>query len=458
MGCFRKEGEPDLTAVDEKTLGMWGGGDMSLHYPRAVSGKLDMTWIGFWRLSTAACTAALSFCSSILVTRTLGPSAFGRYTLVLWLATVMIPAIGIGTSPLTSRHATEIQSREIPRLAAGIFYFVWRRQCNRILLYCLGYLLLVVPCTWFFGTETPILLLLLAGLSIPLLLLNGVASITLRSLQRFDLIAAIHMFGILAMLVLMLIAVQVPGKLIILLLIAAAISNTLTLIVSIICITRLLPMDNALSPGLFLKERLTRGLNNSFLLFTLDAIVWQRSELLLLAHWRSAAELGSYMLSSMLSIGLMDIPPILLLAYILPLLLRYVPGQRYRSAADAFVKTSCYMALLAVPLCILMMLFCPAIISYCFGNTYLLAVTPLRILLIGAAIGSISSVSSTHLANGDRKRAQVQLGIVAAAMNVVLSIPCIVLWGITGAALASTAARVVSAVGLIVIYKRSMSV
>jgi O-antigen/teichoic acid export membrane protein len=444
--------------VDGKMLGTWGGRDMSLHYPRAVSGKLDITWIGFWRLSTGACTAALSFCSSILVTRTLGPSAFGKYTLILWLATVMIPAIGIGTSTLTSRHATEIQSREMPRLAAGIFYFVWRRQCNRILLYCLIYLLLVFPCSWFFGADTPILLLLLAGLSVPPLLLNGVASITLRSLQRFDLIAAIHMFGILAMLVMMLIAVQVPGELITLLLIAAAIANTLTLIVSIICITRLLPMGHALPPGLFLKERLTRGLNNSFLLFILDVIVWQRGELLLLAHWRSAAELGTYMLSSMLSVGMMDIPPILLLACILPFLLRYVPGQRYSSAADAFVKTSCYMALLAVPLCLLMMLFCPAIISYCFGNAYLPAVTPLRILLISTTIGSIATVISTYLANGECKGAQTQLGMVAAVLNIVLSIPCILLWGITGAALASTATRVVSAVGSIVICKRSMGV
>jgi O-antigen/teichoic acid export membrane protein len=289
-------------------------------------------------------------------------------------------------------------------------------------------------------------------------LLNGVASITLRSLQRFDLITAIHMFGILAMLVMMLIAVQVPGELITLLFIAAAISNTLTLIMSIISITRLLPMGHALPPGLFLKERLTRGLNNSLLLFILDVIVWQRSELLLLAHWRSAAELGTYMLSSMLSVGMMDIPPILLLVCILPLLLRYFPGQRYSSAADAFVKTSWYMALLTIPLCILMMLFCPAIISYCFGSTYLPAVTPLRILLIGVAIGSIATVSSTYLADGECKRAQAQLGIVAAALNVVLSIPCIVLWGITGAALASTAARVVSAVGLIVLCKRSMGV
>jgi len=131
-------------------LGTWGGGDMSLRYWQVVSSKLDVTWIGFWRLSTAACSAALSFCLSILVTRTLGPGAFGSYTLVLWLATVMMPAIGIGATTLTSRHTAELQSREVPRLAAGIFYFVWRRQYGRILLYGLIYLLLIFPCFWFF--------------------------------------------------------------------------------------------------------------------------------------------------------------------------------------------------------------------------------------------------------------------------------------------------------------------
>src|SRR5260370_38281921 len=105
-------------------VGTWGGGDRSLRYWPVVSSKLDVTLIGFWRLSTAACSAALSLCLSILVTRTLGPGDFGSYTLVLWLATVMMPAIGIGATTLTSRHTAELQSREVPRMAAGILYFV----------------------------------------------------------------------------------------------------------------------------------------------------------------------------------------------------------------------------------------------------------------------------------------------------------------------------------------------
>jgi O-antigen/teichoic acid export membrane protein len=427
---------------------------MASHYSH--SEKPSSTGPGFWRLSIAACAAVLSFCSSVLVARTLGPSAFGSYTLALWLATVMIPAIGVGMSTLTSRHIAEIQTREAPRLAAGIFYFVWQQQYSRILLYCIIYLLLIFPCSWFFGTRAPVLLLLLAGLTAPPLLLSSIVGTTLRSLRRFNLLSVIHLFGAVTTLLLILIALQVPGEQIRLLLLVSATSVALTLLVGLICIIRLLPMQQPFPPGPFLKERLTRGLSNSLLLFTLDAIVWQRAELILLAHWRSAAELGFYALSSLLSASIMDIPPSLLATCVLPLLLRYAPMHRYISADEAFATTSRYMLILTLPICVLMLLFCPALITFCFGNAYLPAVTPLRILLIASAFGSVATVSLTQLANGERKRAQVWLALGAAILHIALALPCIVLWGMIGIAVASAFARVVSAVGSVIICKKLM--
>ena len=222
---------------------------------------------------------------------------------------------------------------------------------------------------------------------------------------------------------------------------------------ALICILRLLPVKEAIAPGAMLKDRLTRGLNNSLLLFTMDIIVWQRSELLLLAQRHSTADLGFYALSSMISTRVIDIAPTLLSTCLLPLLLRYVPGQRYTSASDAFVKTSRYVALLTIPLCVGAIIFCPGIIAFCFGNAYLPVVMPLRILLVAAAFGSVATVSLTHLANGERKQAQIKLGIYAASLNILLAVPCIALWGVTGAALACAVAQIVSATGSILICK-----
>jgi len=373
---------------------------------------------------------------------------------VLWLATVAVPAIGIGMSSVTSRYLADIQGQEDPRISAGIFSFVWQQQYRRIMLYCLIYLALAWPLSWFFGSSAPLLFLFLAGLFALPRLLSGVASITLRSLRRFDLLAAIHLFGTVATLLLVILATQQQGDLVGLLLLISVIASTATLGMALLCILRLLPIREATAPGILLKGRLTRGLNNSLLLFTLDLIVWQRGELLLLAHSNNTADLGFYVLSSIISTHIIDIAPTLLSTCILPLLLHYVPSQRYTSASDAYVKTSRYVVLLAIPLCVGAIIFCPGIISFCLGSTYAPVVTPLRILLIAAAFGSIATVSLTHLANGERKQAQVRLGLWAAGLNLLLAVPCIVFWGVTGAALASAIAQILSATGSIVICKR----
>ncbi|MEO8954598.1 MAG: oligosaccharide flippase family protein [Ktedonobacteraceae bacterium] len=429
---------------------------MLLQYARAKSGKSGVMRPGFGCLSIVACSFVVSVCTTILIARLLTPAAFGIYMFSLWLATASVPAIGVGMLTVTSRHIAEIQSQQEPRLAAGIFHFVWRRQYRSILLYCLLYLLLAWPFSKLFGASSPLLFLLLAGLSALPQLLSGVASITLRSLHRFDLLAAIHLFGTvtaLLLVILVILALQVQEELIGILLLISAIATTVPLAMALICILRLLPVREAIAPGAMLKDRLTRGLNNSLLLFTMDIIVWQRSELLLLTQRHSTADLGFYALSSIISTRIIDIAPTLLSTCLLPLLLRYVPGQRYTCASDAFVKTSRYVALLTIPLCVGAIIFCPGIISFCFGNVYLPVVMPLRILLVASAFGSIATVSLTHLANGERKQAQIKLGIYAASLNILLAVPCIALWGVTGAAFACAVAQIVSATGSIFICK-----
>jgi O-antigen/teichoic acid export membrane protein len=418
--------------------------------------KAGVKKLGLRRLSLTTCCTLLSSSAFILIARSLGPAGFGRYMFVSWLATAAIPAIGIGMSTLTSRHMLEIQGREEMRVIAGVFQFVWRKQYRNILLYCLIYLLLVVPLSLLYRHAAPIAFLLLAGVSAIPLLLSGVVGITLRSVRQFDLLALIHLLGAVVSLLLVYLVTGAHGGRISMFLLASALASTLTLMLAIIYIIHLLPIKRALPPGPFLKDRLTRGLSNSLLLFTLDMIVWQRSEVLLLARGQNMLGLGLYTLAVIISTHVMEIPPALLSTLILPLMFRYLPGERYTSASEAYRKTSWYVASIAIPLCAGIALFSPTFITLCFGSAYLSAVAPLRLLLISAGFGSIATISLTHLANGDRRRAQVRLGLTAAIINIVLAWPCITLWGITGAALASTIAQTVSAVGSIMICRNQM--
>ena len=428
-----------------------------LHYTQTGVGNQSVTRPGFIRLSAAVFSTLAGIGSSILIALTLGPNAFGIYTFVLWLATVFVPIIGVGMSTATNRSIAEIQHQQEPHMAAGIFRFVWRCQSRSMFVYCGVYLVLVLPLSWWFGTNAPIVAVMLAGVGTLPLLLSGVVGVTLRGLRRYDLLATIHLFSAVAGLFLITLAAQIPiasgtpGTQIGLFLLASALAGTLSLAVGVICVMRLLPVRNTRKPNVLVADRLRRGLSSSIPLFLLDAIVWQRSEVLLLGHWQSTAQLGFYSLSAIISADLMEFSPVALSTCMLPLVSRAIPHWRYTSAADAFVKTSLSITLLALPVCILTIVFCPTAVVLCFGTAYLPMVLPLRLLTVSATIGSIATVSLTHLANDTGRRAQMRLGVVAATLNVLLAVPCIVLWGITGAAFACMVAQLVSAIGSILI-------
>src|ERR1041384_1588328 len=148
----------------------------------------DNTQAEWWQSGLAAGTVLLGLLSGLFVVHTLNVAAFGTLAFAQWFATITLPIIGIGAKTTTAtglpitdpRQLVDIQRRETPRIAAGIFYFLWYRQCRTVFLYCLVYLLLAFPLSRVFTTCPPALLLL-AGLSSLPLVLSGIVGITLLS-------------------------------------------------------------------------------------------------------------------------------------------------------------------------------------------------------------------------------------------------------------------------------------
>lgn len=395
-------------------------------------------------------TVLVSVGAYSLTARVLGTEAFGVYAFLQWLTTITVPLIGIGMSALTSQRIVNAQGRETPASIAGVFYFLWYRQCRRIVWYSLLYLLLALPLSWFIPIATP-QRLLLGCLAVLPLFLRGIVSITLRSLRRLDLLATLYLGGALITFTLVIIVNQISGLRLEIFLLAFALAGTLTLIMAVITIARLLPLKGAQMPGIFLRLRLEQHFKQAFLHFFIDAVVWQRSELLLLAFWRQPEELGFYAVSALVSSCVMRLTPAILSLWLLRFFLQRNPGYHYVSPYDAFVKTSCYMVFMAVPICILVTVLGPLAITNLLGGEYLPLMQPLRILLIASVFGSIATVSLTRLAEAGQEQAQQRIGLGVALLNILLSFPCIARWGIAGAALASASAQIMSAICLLVL-------
>jgi O-antigen/teichoic acid export membrane protein len=429
-----------------------------LQHANAGAGRHAIIRAGFWRLSAVGVSVLLGFCSLLLVARSLGPELFGQYAFALWLATVAAPVAGAGMSALTSRTIANIQSRAKPEIAAGIFYFVAGQRRRRLALFCLLYLLLIIPCTKFFGNIT-LVPLLLAGLFTLIHLSGGIVATAWGGLRRFDLVAAIHLLGAATTLLLVLLSLQTVTagiNQVYLLLLAPAVASMLTLWTSMLCAGKLLPLKQARKPGVELKEQLAHALRSSLLPVILDVVVWQHAELIALGRARSSADLGYYLLCVMLSGRVLQALPTLYTTCILPLRLRMIPNRHSTDAADAYRRTTLGMVWLALPVCAFGMAFCPGLISWCFGAAYLPAVMPLRILLAATALGSISSASVTVLANEERKRAQIWLSAMGAMLTLALAWPLSASAGMTGAAIASAVAQCVCATGTMVICIRKM--
>src|SRR5437762_2827265 len=111
----------------------------------------DKTQEAWWQSGLTVGTTLLGLLSGLLIVHTLDVTAFGTLAFAQWLAMATLPIIGVGTTAATelsatdSRQLVDIQRRETPRIAAGIFYFLWYRQCRTVFLYCLMYLLLAFP-------------------------------------------------------------------------------------------------------------------------------------------------------------------------------------------------------------------------------------------------------------------------------------------------------------------------
>ncbi|GCE26984.1 flippase [Dictyobacter alpinus] len=442
---------------------MVGGRDMAAAQSYAIRDKhsapTKRNHTRIWKNSVLTGSMLINVSIYILIARSLGPHVFGSYLFAQWLASVTIPMLGTGMSTLASRQIAETQSRESPRLMAGIFYFLWYRQHRSILWYCLAYLLLSFVLTHIFHDFSPGLLLLSCLATLPLLL-SSVAGITLRSLRRSDLLIMLNLFGHLLTLLFILISTQINEEPVESFILAFTLSHTITLVLAVICVVSLLPLEQALAPGIFLKERLIHNMHLSRLHFALDAIVWQRSELLLLAFWHNSEVLGFYALSAIISTRIIGLAPALFSQWIFPLVIRYLPRHRYLNQYDAFVKTSCYIIFLAVPICTVMILLCPHILALFFGSAYLPMVKPLRILLIAAVFGSIATVGLTHMASQEQhdmqhiQRIQQEFNLGVACLKIVLALPLVLLWGMVGAAIASTLAQIFSAVISILLCKK----
>ncbi|WP_211326388.1 lipopolysaccharide biosynthesis protein [Thermosporothrix hazakensis] len=405
-----------------------------------------------FRLYFASWPVLLSFGSTLIsgyisfrIIQYLGFEDFGTYIVLQWLATLILPLVSIGSSALTSRALAELQSRETPRIAAGIFYLLWSRQSRAALRFIMLIVLGVYPLALLL--HLPWHLLFLANLATLPMLFNSIAGIALSSQRRRDLLTLLQLFNALLTLFLLLWIEQLQEQKLLFLFLINVIAGALTLAVAIYCVTQLLPLDHPMRPGIFLRERLLKHCYSSLKEFVPDSIIWQNGEYFFLLFWQPHSAIGIYALSVSLSTWIMRAVPHLFSLVLYPFLTRSL--RRAARPQDMFLRHSCYLALVAIPLFFLAALLVPIIVEFLFGPQVYPFVLPFYIQLLASAVGCVATVSYTYLASLPQRNYLLRLNWCAALLKLVLAGLLIQVSGTLGAALACSCAQIFAAGGAI---------
>jgi O-antigen/teichoic acid export membrane protein len=172
-------------------------------------------------------------------------------------------------------------------------------------------------------------------------------------------------------------------------------------------------------------------------LILLEAIVWQRSELLFLGRFQPSEQVSFYALPFALTERLMELIPGALLGVLLPgLTFAQATGDSRRFRA-VFGEALRYLILLTVPLCILGILVAPVIVSALYGGGFAPAAIVLQILLVAVVFSVLAQASRSALLGMEAQGRLLKTGVIAAAASIALDLLLIPRWGAIGAAIAN---------------------
>lgn len=166
-------------------------------------------------------------------------------------------------------------------------------------------------------------------------------------------------------------------------------------------------------------------------------VIW--TDTLVLGAFRSSSEVGLYNaaspLAQFLSFALVSIGFIFM-----PVLSELYGRGKLNEIRRNFSMITKWLSLVTLPLFLIFFLYADTIVTYLFGQEYLLSANALRILSLGYMIHNLSGPNSSTLIGIGENRFILYTSFAVAMLNIVLNIILVPPYGIEGAAVASAIA------------------
>lgn len=392
-----------------------------------------ITRSGAWSIIAHGAGAAGAFAATVVVGRVLGPADLGRYSVALWVLTVVPVLIALGMPTALTKFTAEGIGEGGTR-GRGALRFVLNAHVAVSAL--VGVVVGAVALT---GRLSPALAGILgAGVAVTLLGLDLDAFLT--GLGRFRALAAIG--GAIALVQVGLTAAGAAFGVswvgfVALYLAAGAVQLGVMGVIARRG-ARHLPTHRF---GAADRSRLVRFSVAVSLAVVVDAVVWGRPELAFLQRLRDDTEVGLYSAALRLA-SLAAFLPLVAARPLLPEFSALRGGGRLDELRSLYPRVCAVTVALTAPLALGGAATARATLGTLFGPSYTAATGTAVILFLGALVAALAGPTGAAVLTGPRPRLIAEVGVVAAVLNVALDLVLIPPFGAVGAAAATVAVQV----------------
>lgn len=391
-----------------------------------------------------AITMGATVCTSAIIARTLGPTNMGVYGYATWIVGTLGILANLGLPGALTKYIAEYTGSGHLATAARVGKGLLVTQLIIAtsvsgLMAC--FMLLRTPYHDIIGVAA-ILLFVQA--------LQQSLSSALAGLQRFDRLALTSLYVALASVasigIAALLHAGVTGMLW-----ATVMGPAVTILMCYRDVNNFLlrsPQDTSPSmPAVSDPFRRIRkfSLTVSYILLV-DAIVWQRSEILFLKAYSTVAQIGFYTIAYSMASKLNDITGTFSTT-LMPLYAETYGRNGLRDVGLVFANATKYLQMLMVPLCLLGIAVARPLVQAIYGAQFLSVALPFQILLASLPIVCIGVVISPLLYGVDKQSFIAKYGTVVAVLNIVLDLVLIPKYAAVGAAFANSAAQIAGVLG-----------
>ena len=379
--------------------------------------------------------------TSILITRGLGPTQYGTYSLIAWLFTPFNLVIERGVFTTTAKFIAELEGRQKHAIGNALFFFLFILQTLAGIFFGVLLVLFSFPLAALFGHPEIQPYFRLVGYWMPLAICAGGLRARLAGLQRYDLASIVSIlsscFNVLGTLWIL---VAGSGVQSLAWLIAA---NGL---VQVVLFAGMVWNQNNWKHLEWvpwsLVQRILRFYGGIFLTIPFDAVIWLRSETFFLSRYSPASQMGYYSLASMIATVLVTTLPSALSGVLMPALSSQFGSRQPEAMQQVYRRATKYIAWVCIPTGLGMAAIANLAIKLSYGESYSPVIPVLQILLIANVITALSGPGSAHFLALGKPFYAIFWQAPIAALDLWLSYQLVPGYGAIGAATANATGQI----------------